>query len=388
MAEIYDLDTDELYLDDLDDIDLPFAQPQPVLYEDWKAFVDRPLPTRPQAPSKAEFAKMTEQERFQSKKSRMIYHAAFGPLKTDAYVEISMDLLLLASNNLRASAGARVGGVIDGEGTLGKTTMMLQIGRKYEKARRKQMHDRLGKDDLMPNKWVFIPVVYIVLPGETTPKSLYEALAKYYAVPLAKTYTLSWLKRQVTEYARNCGTSLMMVDDIHYLKMENRSDEDVNNHLKELANLISTTLVYAGIDCDGSQLFNEGRSEKSKHFSQTRRRFKRYRVTPYSISSKAQTDRWVTLIKSFENLLCLVKQKPDSLANLAEYIFHRTGGSIGAVSTLIRQGANLAIKEGAEEISEKLLDRVLLDEGSEEFYRQYLARNRKSQHREKKKPAK
>ena len=259
VAEIYDLDTDELYIDELDDIDLPFAQPQPVTYEDWKAFVDRPFPTKPETPSKTDFSRMTEQEKSQSKKTRMTYHAAFGPLKTDSYLEISSDLLLLASNNLRAGAGARVGGVIDGEGTLGKTTVMLQIGRKYEKARRKQMCDRLGKDDLMPNNWVFIPVVYIVLPGETTPKSLYEALAKYYAVPLTKTNTLSWLKRQVTEYARNCGTSLIMVDDIHYLKMENRSDEDVNNHLKELANLISATLVYAGIDCDGSNLFNEGR---------------------------------------------------------------------------------------------------------------------------------
>ena len=184
MLDIYEVDTDEIYLDELDDIDLPFTQPQPVIYEDWKAFVDRPQPVKPETPTAAEFAKMSEREKHESRKNRMLYHAAFGPLKIDSHMKISGDLLLLSNNNLRASPGARVGGVIDGEGTLGKTTIVLQIGRKYEKARRKQMRDRLGEDDLMPNGWAFIPVVYIVLPGETTPKSLYEALANYYGVPL------------------------------------------------------------------------------------------------------------------------------------------------------------------------------------------------------------
>ena len=376
MLDIYEVDTDEIPLNTLDDIDLPFAQPQPVTYEDWKAFVDRLQPVKPETPTKSEFEKMSDHERYESRKSRMIYHAAFGPLQTESYKEISGDLLLFAWNNLLAGAGARGGGVIDGEGTLGKTTIMLHIGRKYEKARRKQAHDRLGEDQLMPNNWIFIPVVYIVLPGETTPKSLYESLAVYYGVPLPSRYTLSWLKQKVREFARNCGTSLIMVDDIHYLEMRNRNDKDVNNHLKELANIISATLIYAGIDCDGSNLFNEGRSEDTKHFSQTRRRFKRYRVKPFSLKNAREKKRWMSLIMSFEVHVCLVDHKPGALAGLAEYIFHRTGGSIGGVSTLIRQGANLAIKEKKEKLSKTLLNRIKLDEGSEDFYARYRASKR------------
>ena len=379
MSDIYEVDTDEIPLDTLDDIDLPYAQPQPVIYEDWKAFVDRPQPVKPETPTKSEFAKMSDNERYESRKNRMIYHAAFGPLQTESYKVISGDLLLLASNNLRAGPGARGGGVIDGEGTLGKTAILLQIGRKYEKARRKQAHDRLdrsGEDYLMPNGWVFIPVVYIVLPGETTPKSLYESLAVYYGVPLPTRYTLSWLKQKVREFARNCGTSLIMVDDIHYLKMRNRNNEVVNNHLKELANIISATLLYAGIDCDGSNLFSEGRSEDKKHFSQTRRRFKRHRVKPFSLKTAGEKKRWMSLIKSFEAHIYLVDHKPGALAGLAEYIFHRTGGSIGGVSTLIRQSANLAIKERKEKLSKTLLNRIELDEGSEDFYARYRASKR------------
>ena len=86
--------------------------------------------------------------------------------------------------------------------------------------------------------------------------------------------------------------------------------------------------------------------------------------------------------------MLLVGHEPNSLTNFAEYIFYRTGGSIGAVSTLIRQGANLAIKEGEEEISKKLLDRILLDEGSEDFYSRYLARKRRPSHKKKEKPEK
>ena len=376
MLDIYEVDTDEIYLDELDDIDLPFAQPQPVIYEDWKAFVDRPQPVKPETPTAAEFAKMSEREKHESRKNRMLYHAAFGPLKIDSHMKISGDLLLLSNNNLRASPGARVGGVIDGEGTLGKTTIVLQIGRKYEKARRKQMRDRLGEDDLMPNGWAFIPVVYIVLPGETTPKSLYEALADYYGVPLPARYTLSWLKKKVREFARNCGTSLIIVDEVHYLQMRNRNDEDVNNHLKELANIVSATLVYAGIDCDGANLFNEGRSEDTKRFSQTRRRFKEYKVTAYTLKNETRKNRWLSLINSFEAHMCLVKHEPGSLVGLGEYIFYRTGGSVGAVSTLVRQGANLAIKEGGEKFTKTLLNKVRLDKGSEEYHKEYLARQR------------
>ena len=140
------------------------------------------------------------------------------------------------------------------------------------------------------------------------------------------------------EFARNCGTSLIIVDEIHYLQMRNRNDKDVNNHLKELANIVSATLVYAGIDCDGANLFNKGRSEDTKRFSQTRRRFKEYKVTAYTLKNEIQKNRWLSLINSFEAHMCLVKHEPGSLVGLGEYIFYRTGGSVGAVSTLVRQG--------------------------------------------------
>ncbi len=244
----------------VDLVDLPFAHPQPVIYEDWKAYVNRPDPIRPKVPSRAAFRKMSKDEQDKSRKQRMIYNAAFPPLKTDKLIEVSEDFILFASNNVRANSGARGGAVINGLGTLGKTTIMLQIGRTYEQKRRRQMAVLRGRDDLMESGWVFIPVVYIVLPGTTTPKNLYTSLARFYNVPLPRTYSLEYVKGQVMMYARNCGTSLVMVDDIHYLDMKNRTSRELNNHLKEFANCVPATLLYAGIDCDGVNLFGEGKS--------------------------------------------------------------------------------------------------------------------------------
>ena len=100
-------------------------------------------------------------------------------------------------------------------------------------------------------------------------------------------------------------------------------------------------------------------------------------MTAYTLKNKTQKNRWLSLINSSEAHICLVKHEPGSLVGFGEYIFYRTGGSIGAVSILIRQGANLAIKDGEEKLTKTLLNRVMLDKGSEEYHKKYLARQRK-----------
>jgi hypothetical protein len=46
---------------------------------------------------------------------------------------------------------------------------------------------------------------------------------------------------------------------------------------------------------------------------------------------------------------------------LAEYLYDRSGGMIGSLSQLVRGAAILAIEDGNEQISKKLLERVPVD---------------------------
>ncbi len=44
------------------------------------------------------------------------------------------------------------------------------------------------------------------------------------------------------EHARRCATSLILIDDFHFLNMREKESRRVNDHLKYLANSISATL--------------------------------------------------------------------------------------------------------------------------------------------------
>lgn len=50
---------------------------------------------------------------------------------------------------------------------------------------------------------------------------------------------------------------------------------------------------------------------------------------------------------------------------LAPYLHWRTGGVMGSISALLREGAALAIERGAERLSESLLDEVEVDADAE-----------------------
>ncbi|MFD0393464.1 hypothetical protein ACFQ3Z_17030 [Streptomyces nogalater] len=45
---------------------------------------------------------------------------------------------------------------------------------------------------------------------------------------------------------------------------------------------------------------------------------------------------------------------------MPEYIYRRTGGVVGLIERLIEDGASLAMDTGIEEITEELLDRVII----------------------------
>jgi hypothetical protein len=62
-----------------------------------------------------------------------------------------------------------------------------------------------------------------------------------------------------------------------------------------------------------------------------------------------------------ESLLCLHRHRAGSLVRLDEYLDRRSGGMIGSLSQLVRGAAIVAIEDGSEQISKKLLDSVPVD---------------------------
>ncbi len=329
--------------------------------EEWFEFVQAQPPKMPNIPSKRELASFSAAQKAAFDEERVNYHLAFPPIAVPAMKNIHNEMMPLIKGNVARNPGARRGGIIDGPGGVGKTTTLTQLGKKYEQHMRHQFPNprtQAGEE--------FIPVAYISLPAATTIKGFNLALVRFFGAVVSSRATKDELGYVVMEHARRCATSLFLIDDFHFLNMREKESRRVNDHLKYLANSISATFVYAGIECENSGLLDEGRSEREVRYSQTRRRFGLYRVDPFSNETKASQLEWVSFLKTVESKLVLTRAFDGMLYDkLSDYLYDRSGGYIGSLTELVRQGANMAIRQGEERITRQLLNSVSLDYAAE-----------------------
>jgi len=305
---------------------------------------------------------MPTREREAFDEARLAHHGSFGPVNTPAMERIHQALWRQVRTNFHVTQpGARRGTCIDGLGNLGKTTLITAFGKLYERdVRRRYPAGVTDLDDLI------IPVVYVTVPAEATIKWLDLALLQFYGAPVSRADTKWHLTDKIRRYARRTATSLFLIDDIHYLDVRNRSGRAVSDHLKNLASTIAATFIYAGIGCEDGGLLNEGQGESRRALSQTRSRFSLHRMTSFDISTAGGAIEWASLLKRVEAEVVLLDAVPGMLCTkLARYCFERTDGVIGALSHLVREGANLAIDRGTERLTKSLLDEIVLDHASE-----------------------
>ena len=345
--------------------DLPAAPLTFDTWEEWQEYVNADLPLKPTKPSQANMRALSKDKTALAafNEQRMDYHDSFGPIMTSDLHYVHDQVLPLIYRNLRASPGARRGAVIDGDGTVGKTTIMASLGKVYEQEMRKRYPaGRTRRND------VYCPVAYVTLRGSTTTKGLTTKLANFYNTPYGKRASEDTITDLVVDNMKRCATTLVLVDDIGNVKMRTKSGQDINNHLKYLVNCVPATFIYAGIDVENSEFFSEGKADEKARKSQTLRRFLHLKIEPYRYNDAADIERWRKLLEVFEDNLILGHKARGALVGLERYLWNRTSGYMGALSDLIRAGANKAILTGKEQITEGLLDTILLDQGAEEDF--------------------
>jgi hypothetical protein len=346
----------------------PFPERAIRTYEDWRAYVSKPSAIKPAMPTAAEYNNMSKGDRKAFDQARTYYHNSFGPILVPAMEKIHTAALRLTSQNLRAQPGARPGIIMDGLSTVGKSTIAMQLGRRYERLVTKDF-----KITTAPSGQSFVPVAFINLPGEMSIMNFNALLAKFYNIPYSKGRDKEYfLTDRIKEHAADCATSMFVLDDIHFLQIKNRTHETLNNHIKHLANSISATFIYAGINLEGTGLLTEGKSVERAEFSQTGHRFKKFDLVPYRYSDDKSRAEFFTVLSSFESHLILFGQVPGALAReFGEYIYIRTGGFLGPISTMIREAASMAIKSKFERITIDILRKIKLDYDSEQRFKFY-----------------
>lgn len=351
-------------LDNLLIADLPFAENSLHDVASWQRFVQAQPPRKPSLITRAELNAMSPAAKDRYDRARRIYHMQFGPLESLMMEKIHKEVGSLAVDNLRALHGARPGAIIDGEGTLGKTTILLQLGRKYEL--RMQKEYQLIAEEFEFD--AFIPVVYTYVPSSTTPKKMLTSLVEFYGVPVSNRDSEGVIMQRLMRTARACKTSLIILDDIHNLHAGNKSAASVNDLLKELMDKIPATFVYAGINTKHSVLMVDTVTRSSSRASQTHNRYSHYEVKRFAYDvMEGGNSEWLELLDTIESHFVLAEHEVGWLAKHHLYLYVRTGGGMGALMRLLRHGANNAIRNGTEKLSIRDLDSILLAEGPTEY---------------------
>lgn len=339
--------------------------------EGWSQFVKRKTPEAPPRLSPSELAKLSAQEKQDYDRARRHFVGNMPPI-TSLYQPYhdEMDVLMLL--NEHKPSGPRSGVAIDGNPSNGKTTMVKQYGRMHELRMRAHHPMRLTS-----RGHEFLPVVYVSLDSLPTIKALNQGLLSFYGhVPKRATaYTMT---EQILTLAALSETSLIILDDVHNLELHRDSDRDANNHLKHLANDLNATFIYAGVGLDGSGFMSEGKTGSSVQLSQISRRFKLIPVGPLSNEDEADQEMLSGILNVYEQLLPLSAFKSGDLVDLAEYVWKRTQGVIGSISSLVSEAYIRAMLDGSERITKRTFSKVVLDHDAEKGFDIY----RKTEHPE------
>jgi hypothetical protein len=116
---------------------------------------------------------------------------------------------------------------------------------------------------------------------------------------------------------------------------------------------LPATFVYAGIDVE-RRLFTGVRGK------QIAGRCVLVNTGPFPCDAE-----WKGLVVTLEDALRRHHHEPGTLTRQARYLHRRTGGMIGSRSHLVRAAAQLAILEGDEAITRKLMDTMPVDHAAE-----------------------
>lgn len=319
--------------------------------EGWRRFVEDEPTTRPERLGRGEHRRLSGKERSLYDERRLRHAHGFGPIRS-LYADTHRTLSRLVRLNELKGPGARNGAALDGDPGNGKSTIASQFGRAYERRCRERY-----TDELTPEGHEYLPVLYVNLDAYPTLKGLNEAILGFYG-PVPKRAPARQLTQLVLTCAQLCGTSLIIVDDIHLLELRREADRDANNHLKRLANDLAATFIYAGVGLEHSGFMHEGRLGADAQLAQISRRFKRIAVGPLGRTEPDELELWLGILQVFEAELVLLAARPGDLTARADYLWHRTQGVIGSLTQLLVEASAEAIDTGAERVTIGLLDGI------------------------------
>jgi hypothetical protein len=221
------------------------------------------------------------------------------------------------------------------------------------------------------------------MTGNTGMKEFNRGLLGFYNHAGTKRGTAAQFADRALDCVLSCETKLLIVDDLHFLRLRTTSTE-ISNQFKYISNEFPLTIIFVGIGLRARGLFSDGTSSadngpirlqsKPRHVTgseegilgQTGRRTTALTMRGFSIDDDCHRLEWRKLLLSIERQLVLAEKHTGMLADeLSDYLYARSSGRIGSLTTLIARGCQRASRSGHEKLDAELLDTVPNDAASE-----------------------
>jgi hypothetical protein len=324
--------------------DLDADRRDPTLTLDgWRKFVDSPAATF-ELLQEGDWQGLCDSDRYAYDEARISYHSEMVIVATSAVRQVARQGRMLTMLN-RREIGARRGLIVSGAQTTGKSTALKQLGRTHELMLRERHPGRFDGR---------IPVVYVTTPPKGSPRKLASEFARFLGLPeIKRGFNTTDIADAVCRVLTAAKVDLVLVDEIHNLNLATSAGEDMSDHLKYFTEHLPATFVYAGIDVE-HKLFTGVRGKQIAG-----------RCVLIKTGAFPYQDEWRSMVATLEDALRLHRHQPGVLIRNAKYLHGRTGGMIGSLSHLIRGAAQLAIVEGDEAITRKMLDSIPVDHVAE-----------------------
>lgn len=311
----------------------------------WAAFVNEQL-QEPELMSMRELSAMGALERIDYSQRRLDFMMNGRISLTPDVKAIRDELRLRMVANIR-KRGGKFGIIVDGVPNAGKSTAVTRLAKEFEVQRRGGGNPQ-GTSKL-------IPVMYVCTPSDCNPKTLLKEFAHFVGRPVRDRVTAPDLMKALAENVEECGTELIVIDEIHNLRQDRPAASDATNYLKQLSEKCSATFIYAGANVEDSGLLDGGWA------AQVATRFRMMTLEPYSTEEQNDRDRWSALLEDLEANAKLAAQSPGSILADADLLFDASNGRVGEVAGIIQLAAVEAMQTETERLDFRQL-RAMLDE--------------------------
>lgn len=328
--------------------------------EGWAKIANAAPTPRPRLLSATQLKKMSSAELTAYNKSRRVWHANMGVLRTPQLKALHEHLWDAVDANEHNGDKAKPPVAVEGDSNVGKSTAVQLFAKEFHRREIAENGDRTAAGN---ERW---PVARVTLTGNPTIRDLNASLLHYFAHPGIQRGNAGDLGRRALGLFIACDVRLLIVDDLHFLRWESADGSKVSNQLKYLATEFPITLLLVGVGLTELGLYRRDRTFGKAVLGPAARRIIRGRIDPFDARTAQGRREFRTVVRAVEHNLVLSNHQAGTLSQtLNDYLHDRTTGYMGSLVNFIIRGCARAIRTGAEALTEELLDQVQIDVAAE-----------------------